>query len=90
MSTGRSVRIDEMISNAINDGKKLTADDMIAMQLDTVDVFARRLRPYVVSISESMKSNLSREARMDLELGLSWLRDWDGDMAEDSVAASIH
>ena len=31
MSTGRSVRIDEMIRQGIESGKKFTADDMIAI-----------------------------------------------------------
>ena len=63
---------------------------MIAFQLDTVDVFARNMRPYVVRIAESMRSELSKAEQMDLQTALSLYRDWDGDMKEDSVAASIH
>jgi len=61
MTTGRSVRIDELISEGIAQGKKFTPEDMTEMQLDTVDVFARRMRPYIVKIVETMKTELTRE-----------------------------
>ena len=51
MSTGRSVRIDELIREKIESGQKFKADDMIAIQLDTIDVFARRMIPYVTKIA---------------------------------------
>ena len=57
--TGRSIRIDELIREGIADGKKFTPEDMIAYQLDNVDVFARNMRPYVVRIVDSMKNELS-------------------------------
>ena len=47
MSTGRAVRIDELIREKIASGQKFKAQDMIDIQLDTVDVFARRMIPYV-------------------------------------------
>ena len=51
MSTGRSVRIDELIREKIESGQKFKADDMIAIQLDTIDVFARRMIPYVTKLA---------------------------------------
>lgn len=56
MSPGRSIRIDELIREGIMNGKKFTAEDMIAQQLDTIDVFARNMRPTVVKLAESMRS----------------------------------
>lgn len=67
MSTGRSVRIDELIREGIESGKKFTPQDMIAIQQDTVDVFARNMRPTVVQLAELMKTELSKEQQMDLE-----------------------
>ena len=55
MSTGRSVRIDELIRDKIESGQKFKADDMISIQLDTVDVFARRMIPYVTKLAATMK-----------------------------------
>jgi len=43
MSSGRSIRIDELIREGIANGHKFTPEDMIAYQLDTVDVFARNM-----------------------------------------------
>ena len=60
------------------------------MQLDTVDVFARRILPYIIKITDLMKRELTREMQVDLEMALSFYRDWDGDMTEESIAASIH
>lgn len=45
MSTGRSVRIEEMIVEGITLGKKFTAEDMVTMMQDTIDVQARRVKP---------------------------------------------
>ena len=63
---------------------------MIDLQLDTIDVFARNMKPYIVKIAENMKKEFTREQQVDLELALSFYRDWDGNMAEESIAASIH
>ena len=45
MSTGRSIRIDELIREGIEKGHKFTSEDMIEFQLDNVDVFARNMLP---------------------------------------------
>lgn len=90
MSTGRAVRIDEIIREGIEAGKKFTPEDMIAIQSDTVDVFARNQVPTVVALAESMRSELDKEQQMNLEQALVYYRGWDGDMREDSVTASIH
>ena len=52
MSTARSVRIDELIREGIKAGKKFSPQDMIDIQQDTVDVFARNMIPNVVRIAE--------------------------------------
>ena len=70
MSTGRSIRIDELISEGIKNGHKFNADDMIKFQLDTVDVFARNMLPHVVKIAESMRSELTKDEQMHLQTAL--------------------
>ena len=59
MVTARSVRIDELIRQKIESGAKLTPEDMNAIQLDTVDVFARRIIPHVTKIVREMKEELT-------------------------------
>jgi len=61
MSTARAVRIDELIKEGIAAGRKFTAEDMIAIQQDTVDVFARRMVPTVTKIAEFAKAELTKE-----------------------------
>lgn len=41
VSSARAVRIDEMISQIIREGRKVTYADMSAIQQDDTDVFAR-------------------------------------------------
>lgn len=51
-STGRAVRIVELIEQGIAAGKKFDENDMIDMQQDEVDVFARGLAPQIVKITK--------------------------------------
>jgi len=90
MSTGRSVRIDELIREGIAAGHKFTPQDMIDIQLDNIDVFARNMRPNIVKIAESMRRELTKEQQLNLEQALVYYRDWNGDMSEDSITGSIH
>ena len=62
---------------------------MVQLQLDTVDVFARRMTEYIVKIADSNKHLLSKDDQAFLETTLSFYRNWDGDMNEESVAASV-
>lgn len=58
MSPARSVRIDELIRQGIASGKKFTAQDMVEIQHDLTDVFARRMLPNVVKLAETAKIDL--------------------------------
>lgn len=90
MSTGRAVRIDERIREGIAAGHKFTADDMISIQLDTVDVFARRMVPTLVQLAEQSKADLPKDEQLDLIEAVHLYRDFDGNMAEESIGASLH
>ena len=59
LTTARAVRIDEMIREKIESGKKMTAEDMLEIQLDYTDVFARKMVPYIVTLAERSKLKLS-------------------------------
>lgn len=54
MSTGRSLRIEEMIQQWISTGHKITYQDMSAIQQDDTDVIARDLTPKLIKIVESI------------------------------------
>ena len=61
------MRIDEYIREGIASGKKFDADDMIELQLDTIDVFARDMAPTVVKLATQMKPHLPKDLQLDLE-----------------------
>ena len=86
----RSLRINEMISEGINSGKKLTLADMGAIQQDVVDVFARDLTPKIVDIIRGHKDELTSNQLKELAPVLSILEAWNGSFDETSVAASIY
>ena len=50
-----------MIEEGIAAGKKFTVEDMSRMQLDIVDVVAKRVAPKLIKIAKSMKSELTEE-----------------------------
>lgn len=45
-NTERWIRLNEMLSTHINNGHKLSIDDVVTMQLDKVDVLARDAVPF--------------------------------------------
>ena len=49
-SPGRTLRVDEILREGIAAGKKFALKDMTQMQLDVVDVVARRVTPKIVEI----------------------------------------
>ena len=52
--TARADRLEQMVKEVINSGKKITKDDMKRMQADTVDV-------YCMELVKSMKIKMSKE-----------------------------
>ena len=68
MSTGRAARIEELISNHIVSGHKITLDDMRAIQEDVVDVSSRELAPIMVQLARTSRDDLSAEEQKSLDL----------------------
>lgn len=50
-STGRAQRIDEILREMIISGKKITVDDMVAIQHDDTDIIARVFTPKMIKIA---------------------------------------
>lgn len=91
--TPRAVRIQEMISEIIDSGRKISVDDVKNMQLDVLDVLARDLVPVIVKCTkEALKSGYQlsfKVTQKNIDEMLNRLKNWDFKMEKDSVAASI-
>lgn len=77
---GRAERATEMINELISKGKKMDSSDMMNIQVDTLNVFARDHLPIMLQMLPS--NNLTYAVRL--------LTDWDYKMTEESLAASIY
>ena len=64
---------------------------MIEMQLDVVDVVARRVTPKLVQICQTdAKGLIPSQSQADLDKMLGILSDWPGSFDMDSVAATLY
>lgn len=92
ISTGRALRIKEVLEKGIKEGKKFDAQDMIDLQQDMTDVIARDLKPHIVKIVErALKSDKWKfEQQSSIEHMLDLFRDFDGQMSENSISTSIY
>lgn len=79
-SPARAERIVALLRERIAAGKPFTPRDMGAIQTDTLDLQVRALLPVLTAIEPAGERQAAAIAR---------LKKWDGDMARDSVAASI-
>ena len=70
--------------------RKFTVDDMVKMQLDLVDVSARTQVPAMIAIAQSVASELTADQIADLHSMTSVLADWDCEMSEESVQATVY
>lgn len=59
ISTGRSLRLIEIIEDNIKRGKKMSRQDMVDMQMDFVDVIARELSKHIVNVAQKTVSDAS-------------------------------
>ena len=89
--TSRAARIDEVIQEYITKGQKISVDNMIALQADTLDVLAREVVPIMISrtkdaLQEGYPLSVSNEQLNHL---LQNLTEWDYVSGRESVPASI-
>ena len=90
MSTGRSQRIDEMISGWIKEGHKITVADMQAIQQDDTDVIAREFTPRMIKAARGAVTELEADERASMEAIIGYLEGWDGRFQEESIAATCY
>ena len=95
IATGRSLRLVQIIEDGIKAGKKFTSQDMINMQMDYLDVFARELTPHIVQIAEGVVRHhkahqLSRDQADEISKMVETLRGFTGEMTETSVQATVY
>jgi len=90
-STSRAVRINELIKDLISQRKKLSVEDMIMIQTDTLDVLAREVTPILIHRTyDALKKNYKLQINnQKLDILLKNLTDWDYNMNKESVPASI-
>jgi len=77
----RFLRIQEVLQDARQTGRKLTVADMQALQLDVVSLLARRLQPLLRHAIEASGSVQAPPANL--------LLDWDGALRADSPSAAL-
>ena len=75
-SPARMIRIDEMLREGIESGKKFTLKDMGDIQQDVVDVVARRMTPMVISICSDVRHHLTSEQKVKIDEMVSILSTW--------------
>lgn len=94
MNTGRALRVNEIISEGIKEGKKFTVEDMVDIQQDMTDVIARNLSPSIVKIAERAvndpKHKFSSDQSKDIKKMIEYLKDFKGLMTEDSIPATVY
>jgi len=94
MLTARAARIDEMLREYIDNGKKLSVEETKRMQVDTLDILARQVAPVfdrfvreALSHPELVKTlTIPKE---NILLMLDQLKSWDYRTDADSVPAGI-
>ena len=68
----------------------MTAQDMVDMQQDVLDVMARRQMPILAELAREAKKDLPSSLQKDLEEMLAILEGWDYRFTEESVAATVY
>eukprot|EP01022_Parablepharisma_sp_SALTPOND_P025658 TRINITY_DN6025_c0_g1_i1.p1 TRINITY_DN6025_c0_g1~~TRINITY_DN6025_c0_g1_i1.p1 ORF type:complete len:682 (+),score=42.11 TRINITY_DN6025_c0_g1_i1:374-2419(+) len=88
--TIRTIRAHEIIKSYINSGRRLNEDDVMRMQVDTIDLFAREVVPRLISVVDSRMRNLKQQEKDIVKRLLEILRDWDYSVDRESTAALVY
>lgn len=76
----RAIRIQQLLDEKITDKRSLDFQDMADIQGDVLSLVAQKLVPVMTSVHP--RTELQKEA-------LAYFKTWQGDMAQDSVAATL-
>ncbi|KAL4491323.1 hypothetical protein ABPG72_021709 [Tetrahymena utriculariae] len=88
--TSRAQRIREMIEQYIKEGKKISVEDVKKMQQDAVDVYARQVVPYVISLYEKQKQQFqSVNETQKIDQMISYLQNWTSSYEKELVGGTI-
>jgi len=94
VSTGRSLRIQEVIEQKIKKGEKFSVEHMVELQQDLTDVIARDMAPIISKIVDSALGNkdftFTASERAEIETMNEWMRTFNGIMSEDSIQATVY
>ena len=63
---------------------------MLRIMQDVIDVIARQITPKLTDMAQSVKNDLSKEERMDIEMVTAILQDWDGNFGDESIQGTIY
>ncbi len=86
----RAKRIEQVLREAVTQGKKLSVDDMARLQNDVVDNAALKLSKVLLVQKDKALALLSKEQNDSGEQALAALAKWQGDYSIDSSAASVY
>ncbi|WP_022890624.1 penicillin acylase family protein [Agromyces italicus] len=76
----RAASIDKLIRERLDAGEKLTADDLLDIQLDTSDLNAQQFLPFIAELSASLDGDAAR--------GAALLDGWNAKADADSAEAA--
>ena len=79
-----------MIEDKITKKEKMTAQDMVNMQQDVLDVMARRQMPILSKLARETKKELPISLQKSLDEMLLIVDNWDHKFDEESVAATVY
>ena len=86
----RAQRIRSVLEEAVAQGRRLTTDDMLALQVDDHDPFAGVLVPHLLAAPLPEDPGSSAERRAFTREAVALLRGWDGTTTADSAPAAYY
>jgi len=90
-TTSRAARIDEAIRDLVKQGKKISVEDNINIQKDTLDILAREITPIMIERTyDAMKKGYNITVSEEkLTMMLKNLTGWDYTSGKESIPATI-
>ena len=77
------------MSGFIARGEKITIQDMMKMQMDTVDIYARDSFLKMIAIVEGLMAKFNDEEQRGIKFFIQKLKEWDAGHNADSFEAAL-